>query len=199
MSDQESTETVETHITWPQWLPTYFMVGTALEGGDSFFEALAQGMNLLSISNEPFNVKSLRQACFEYAKAHQDWHQVITEDALQGGYATSSGQQAHFDSYLVRIQLTAQEMSVLQIAGPAVRGRPNIEGRMLCQKYGVKLHLIESQATDGEEVVVHELVDSEGSRAISVDETVMLYNQCGIIHMLHEEWIRFNPVLPIEK
>ena len=192
MSDQESTETVETHISQPQWLPNDFMLGTALEGGDSFFEAFAQGMNLLSITNRPFKVKSLRQACSEYAEDHQDWHQVITEDAVKGGYATSSGPQDDFDSYLVRIQLTDKEMSVLKNACPAVRGRPNIEGRMLCQKYGIKLHLIENHS----EEFVHELIDSEGSRFISVDETVRLYSQPGIIHILNERGTHFVPVLP---
>ena len=56
MSEQESNEKVETHISQPQWLPNEFMVGTTLEGDDSFFEALAQGMNLLSIPYGPFNV-----------------------------------------------------------------------------------------------------------------------------------------------
>jgi hypothetical protein len=70
------------------------------------------------------------------------WHPVIIGDAVKGGYATSSGQQDDFDSYLVRIQLTAKEMSVLKIASPAIKGRPNIEGRMLCQKYGIQLHTI---------------------------------------------------------
>ena len=37
MSEQESNEKVETHSSQPQWLPNEFMVGTALEGDDSFF------------------------------------------------------------------------------------------------------------------------------------------------------------------
>jgi len=49
--------------------------------------------------------------------------------------------------------------------------------------------------TDREEVV-HELVDSEGSRPISVDETVRLYNQPEIIHILKERGTHFVPVLP---
>jgi len=195
MSGQESNETVETHISQPQWLPNDFMLGTASEGGDSFFEALAQGMNLLSIPYGPFNVKSLRQACFEYAKDHQDLHQVIAQDALGGGYATSSGPQADFHSYLVRIQLTAEEISVLKILGSTVRGKPNIEWHVLCQKYGIKLHLIEKHTTDSEEVV-HELVDSVGSRPISMDETARLYNQPEIIHILNERGTHFVPILP---
>jgi len=195
MSDQESNKKGETHISQPQWLPNNFMVGTALEIGDSFFFALAEGMNLLSIPYGPFNVKSLRQACSEYAKDHQDWHQVITEDAVEGGYETSNGQQADFDSYLVRIELTAKDLSLLKNAGPAVRGRPNIEGCMLCQKYGIKLHLIEQHTTDSEEVV-HVLIDSEGSRFTSVDETVRLYSQPGIIHILNERGTHFVPALP---
>ena len=123
MSKQGSNKTEETYISQRQWLPNGFMVGTALEVDDSFFEALAQGMNLLSIPYGSFNVTSLRQACFEYARDHQDWHQVITEDAIKGGYTTSSGQQADFISYLVRIQLTAKVIAILQDASPAVRGR----------------------------------------------------------------------------
>jgi len=80
-------------------------------------------MNLLCIPYGPFNVISLRKACSEYARDHQDWHQVITEDAFKGGYATSSRQQADFINYLVRIQLTAKVIAVLQDASPAVRGR----------------------------------------------------------------------------
>jgi hypothetical protein len=34
MSEQESNERVETHISQPQWLPNELMVGTTLEGDD---------------------------------------------------------------------------------------------------------------------------------------------------------------------
>jgi hypothetical protein len=197
MSDQEINESVETHISRPQWLPNDFMLGTSVEGPDSFFETMAQGMNFLSIPYVgPFDVKSLRQACFECAKDHQDWHPVIIEDAVEGRYATSSGQQEDFNSYLVRIQLTAEEMSVLEIASPAISGRPNIEGRMLCQKYDIKLHIIEKHTTDHEEIFLHKLVDDVGSRYISLDENIEIYNQPWTIHILNEEYTHFVPVLP---
>lgn len=80
-------------------LPSNFLKGEAVGGGDCFFDALAQGMNQLNFG-QSFDVKSLRQACFDYAKdkrkaiydsrTGQTWQQAIAEDASLGGYATGT-------------------------------------------------------------------------------------------------------------
>jgi hypothetical protein len=58
MADQEINQSVETHISQPQWLPNDYVLGTAVEGPDIFFEAMAQGMNVLSIPfGGPFDIK----------------------------------------------------------------------------------------------------------------------------------------------
>ena len=162
-----------------------------------------------------FDVYLLRQACFDYTRVHKDsvydsrtgktWHQMIEEDAVAGGYA-SVGRHEHtdFDSYLAHIRLTSAERAILKL-GAAICGRPEIEGHMLCQKYGIKLHIIENFHSSGQEVIGHQLVDSSGSR--SVVEHSSLYNDPQIIHILNEGLCHFVPVLrktsvpnkPIEK
>jgi len=97
-----------------------------------------------------------------------------------------------FASYLVLIQLTAADQAILNL-GAAMWGRPEIEGCMLCQKYGIKLHIIENFHSSVQEFIGHQLVDSSGSR--SLDEHSSLYNDPQIIHILNEGLCRFVPIL----
>ena len=186
-------------------IPNGFIKGDAAEGGDCFFESVAQGMHQLSIPGGPFHVHLLRQACYVYASAHMDsvydsrsgktWHQVIAEDASAGGYASDSmHDHSHFESYLAHIQLSLEEEAVLNVGAP-ICGRPEIEGRMLCEIYGIKLHIIESFHSNGQEVIGHQLVDSSGSR--SLDEQSSLYNDPQMIHILNEGKCHFVPILRI--
>jgi len=84
-------------------------------------------MNALRIPGGPFDVKSLRKACFTYAdcnqgcicdtQRHKTWHQGIEEDAVAGKYATNNRQeQAYFYNYMVNTGLTAAESSNLGAA-----------------------------------------------------------------------------------
>jgi len=91
---------------------------------------------------------------------------------------------------MANIGLTAAESSNL---GAAIWGRPEIEGRMLCQIYGIKLHVIENFHSSGQEVIGHQLVDSSGSR--SLDEQSSLYNDPQIIHILNEGSCHFVPII----
>jgi len=76
---------------------------------------------------------------------------------------------------------------------------------MLCQIYGMKLHIIANFHSSGQEVIGHQLVDSSSSR--SVGEHSSLYNDPQIIHILNEGLCHFVPILrktpapkkPIEK
>jgi len=101
-------------------------------------------MNELYIPGGPFDVKVLRQACFNYVdcnqgciydtQSHKTWRQAIEEDAVAGMYATKNRQeQTYFYTYMANIGLTAAGSSNLCAA---IWGRPEIEGHMLCQKYG---------------------------------------------------------------
>jgi len=186
-------------------IPNGFIKGDAVEGGDCFFASVGQGMNQLSIPRGPFNVRSLRKACFDYASVHmgsiydsrsgKTWHKVIAEDASAGGYA-SSGMHDHAqcESYLAHIRLSLEEEARLNVGAP-ICGRPEIEGRMLCEIYEIKLHIIESFHSSGQEVIGHQLVDSSGSR--SLDEQSSLYNDPQMIHILNEGRRHFVPILRI--
>jgi len=92
-----------------------FVTGEAAGGGDCFFDSVAQGMNQLSFSGGPFDVNSLRQAHFDYAKVNMDsvydsqsgktLPQVIAEDAVAGVCASKCGHEhTDFGSCLVHIQ-----------------------------------------------------------------------------------------------
>ena len=184
-------------------IPKSFIIGEAAGGGDCFFDSLAQGMCQVSISGGPIDVCLLRQACFDYIRVHKDsaydsrsgktWHEMITEDAVTGGYA-SGGRHEHtdFESYLAHIRLTSAQRAVLNL-GAAIWGRPEIEGRMLCEIYGIKLHIIENFHSSGHEVIGHQLIESSGSR--SLDEHSSLYNEPQIIHILNEGSGHFVPIL----
>ena len=199
------------HISQAEWLCSGFILGEALEGADCFFDAVAQGMcalcvrdgpfsalcvrdrpfSALCVHDGPFNVQSLRQSCCDYAGDNQDgiydsqtgttWLQAIAENASTGGYATGSS----FESYLAKLKEDS-----------ATWGRPDIEGRMLCEIYGIKLHVLEKQTADGHDVISPQLVDSSGSRVVTMDESTNLYKEHGVIHLLNEGQGHFVPILP---
>ena len=179
-------------------IPNGFVIGKAAVGGDCFFDSVAQGINQLSVPGGPFGVEVIRQACLNYAdcnqgsiydnQIHKTWRQAIEEDAVAGKYAVKNKQkQIYFHNYMVNIGLTATESS------SAIWGRPEIEGRMLCHIYGIKLHIIENFHSSGQEVIGHKLVDSSGSR--SLVEHSNLYNDPQIIHIVNDGLCHFDPIL----
>jgi len=106
-------------------------------------------------------------------------------------YTTNKRQeQAHFHIYMANIGLRAAESSHL---GGAICGRPEIEGRMLCQIYGEKIHIIENFHSSGQEFFGHQLVDISSSR--SPDKHSSLYSATQIIHILNEGLCHFVPIL----
>ncbi|MEW9824491.1 MAG: hypothetical protein AB2992_04875 [Candidatus Symbiodolus clandestinus] len=184
-------------------IPNGFTEGTALGGGNCFFDSLAQGMNKLSIPGPGglFTVKLLRQTCYEYAKNNsaavyqtdKTWSQVISEDADGGGYVVyGNNESGNFDSYLVGIQLTTTQ----EVKGRSpIWGRPEIEGRMLCNKFGIKLHVVEKQTVEDEVITVHQLIDRTGSKSIDDSETATLYRNDKVLHILNEGRDHFVPIL----
>jgi hypothetical protein len=74
-------------------------------------------------------------------------------------------------------------MSYFQLRGCYV-GRPEIEGRMLCQKYVIKLHSIEKRLSGAGDVIGHQLIDSSGST--SMDDRASCYNDHQMIHSLND-------------
>jgi hypothetical protein len=74
-------------------------------------------------------------------------------------------EQTDFANYLVHIQLNAAERTVLNLS-KAMWGRPEIEGRVICRIYGIKLHLKERFHADSKTLISHQLIDISGSRSV---------------------------------
>jgi hypothetical protein len=132
-------------------IPNNFVIGEATGCGDSFLDSLAQGMNELCIPGRSFNGKSLRRDLHDYAEGNQtllynSQNRITLRKAISDAAAAEicapvgRNEFIAFASYVVHITLTAAERAVLNL-GAAMWGRPEIEGHMFCQMYGIKLHL----------------------------------------------------------
>ncbi|CAG0922147.1 unnamed protein product [Notodromas monacha] len=89
------------------------------------------------------------------------------------------------------------EIMTNPLLGPTIWGRPEIEGRILCGEYGVKLHVIEKHEVDNQSEFVHELIESNCSKSIDKEQVYALYNEPNVIHIIiNEGKSHFEPVLP---
>jgi tetratricopeptide (TPR) repeat protein len=154
-------------------IPPDVKVGSALSQGDCFFDAIAQNLNQRT-SKEEYTIKSLRLLCDEYAKDPKNTWLAI---------ANKIDREDH-NSYLVRIQFTAQEMAEKEKLGlklgTAVWGRPKVEGRIICEKLVKKLHVIEIQENG---TVNRFLVNDKGEEE-NLNQIVD-YNDSNILHIIN--------------
>jgi hypothetical protein len=156
-----------------------FSLGTAYGRNDCFFDAVAQGIERAGIiipgDDKHTGYKKLRVLCNKYFKDQQkqgdtSWLKAsVKADAQFGG--------DNYNTCCMILQYTQTEISELYEEGTlgykdATRGRPHIQGRILCEQFGIKLHVIEFQDATGIEGVegniipVHQLVTSEGSKTV---------------------------------
>ncbi|GFR10265.1 OTU-like cysteine protease family protein [Trichonephila clavata] len=79
---------------------------------------------------------------------------------------------------------------------------PDVEGRILCEKYGVKLHVIESNPLHAidtqQDRFLHELIDNSGSKSAGEYNKVD-YNDSSIVHIINKDYSHFEPLLDINK
>ncbi|KAB2977699.1 hypothetical protein LBW99_06175 [Wolbachia endosymbiont of Nasonia oneida] len=137
--------------------PNDLKIGVALKTGDCFFDSLAQGLNELNIkSGHRFTAKSLRKGCADYAKANKGSDSWVYKEVIRGaeGYfvpqkdpdgevisgngCNKQDNTKSFFKYLEAIENMATESG-----SPPIWGRLDIEGRMICAKYKVKIEVIE--------------------------------------------------------
>lgn len=176
-------------------LPESFRIGEAAGRGECFFDSVAQGLNAVQWkgSVERFTSKSLRLLCKAFAEQH---------DPPQ--WFVKHVQRTHsLTDYASTIQTTAaearreEEREKLQSVGASeswqhrvVEGRPEVEGRIICTKYGVKLHCIEKQIVENATVWCHDIVDETGSRS----ETPIDYTDDTTLHIINLR-SHFKPIL----
>ena len=126
-------------------LPNGYLIGTAVDNGDCFFDALAQALNQI-YNTQQHTIKTLRLHCHNFYRAHKDEVDQWNEADYQG---IDRGDDYYF------IQYTKFELDRDFNRRPPIWGRPEIEGRMLCHILQIpSIHLIELQPNpDGGQIM----------------------------------------------
>ncbi|WP_265021607.1 OTU domain-containing protein [Wolbachia endosymbiont (group A) of Icerya purchasi] len=144
---------------------------------------MAQGLNELKPGNR-FTAKSLREDCADYAKANKRsdfWvYKAVIKDAGIGGYSVELegpygpiqdpktkinmiDEEKTFNKYLECITNTHTETEA------PIWGRPEIEGRMICDKYEVEL-CIYSIEKYGQKVTVTKITANNDDPKVFIED-----------------------------
>lgn len=191
-------------------LPEGFTIGEAIGRGDCFFDAVAQGLKQLKPETN-FTVKSLREICRRQALlSSQEMKGKIIADSRNRGDSKVVLPEPGIDdeelwkTYLIGIEYSNEDIekmqrdnkdvfssltdlkygSVLQVP---IFGRPEIEGSMICNEYGVKLHVIQDFSRCERSAY---LIDGLAFTPVSTD-----YNEKDTIHIINKGGCYFEPIL----
>lgn len=178
-----------------------FKLGSAKDKGDCFFDSVAQGLHAAGISiskDEGVNpCKKVRLLCDDYVRAKNklppadNWvKKAIAEDAKAKGQ--------DYQTYIAALQFTQQEMEEekkkVAFNGLATWGKPHIEGRILCETLGIKIHLINFVEHEGRLITTHKLIDATGVKDIA--ETDIKPDGSKYIHLANY-CNHYVPLLPL--
>ncbi|WP_353271613.1 hypothetical protein [Wolbachia endosymbiont (group A) of Rhorus exstirpatorius] len=156
-------------------LPPGFRVGKATTDGNCFFDSFKQGLGQLGMSAA---VEELREYCKEFAQNNPpEWF----INAIANSYDNNGVVRRKTpDSYAKNILNNNRW------------GDSEVEGRILCGKYGVKLYVMERHVVDGKEVWTNQIINSEeGSKNVdNID-----YNEENTIHIINRGHGHFIPIL----
>ncbi|WP_264374953.1 MULTISPECIES: OTU domain-containing protein [unclassified Wolbachia] len=161
--------------------PEKLKIGAAIKTGDCFFDSVAQGLNELNIKPDyRFTAKSLRKDCADYARANKkpdQWvYKAVIRDAGEyfvpqkdpdGEVISENGlnkqdKAKSFFKYLEYITNT-------HTADAPIWGRPNIEGRMICDKYKVELYIY-SIEEDSQKVTVTKITAHDDDPEVFIQD-----------------------------
>lgn len=175
-----------------------YQTGAALDKGDCFFDSVAQGLSAANIKipgNQGVpDYKKIRLLCDAYLKNKTyTWiKDVVNKDAEYGG-----------DDYftcLSTIQFSQSEMEEHKknnmFSGYATWGRPHIEGRMLCHRLNIRMHVIDFFTTEGSDqlITAHKLIDGLGARDVA--ENAPELQSANVIHIANYRK-HYVPIFPL--
>lgn len=166
-------------------LPSGFRVGKAVAGGDCFFDSFRQGLKEISVAD--LTVKELRQACKNFASEalgnlsdeSYNWLHAAVKGKLIENNNPAGGTFKDVNHYMEKI------------CESAVWGDSDIEGRIFCGRYSVKLCVAEMQKDTGKYNYI--LADSEGVHDRGSDSRD--YNASDTIRIVNRGLNHFEPVL----
>lgn len=130
-------------------IPEGYVLGKALGKGDCFFDATASELNEL-VDEANCSVKSLRTLISAYAQGESEANAWLKN-------AFRKGSKEH-NEYVKRIIYDAEETEF------PIWGDPAIDGRIICETFDVRLHIIEYREIEGEPLLSHDVVDAHGLR-----------------------------------
>lgn len=178
-------------------LPEGFTIGQAIGEGDCFFHAVAQGLKYLK-PDINFTIKSLRNICKAFAESQLGLDSSWLTEALK-----NDGRSISY--YIPRIEFTADDIKkgskVIDRlkSTTAMWGLPDIDGRIICITYDVRLHFIEVNTTcDGENVITQHIIDRGGYQKDTFNSEVFnkeVYYRENTIHIINKGDFHFEPIL----
>lgn len=164
-------------------LPESFHIGVAVGAGDCFFDSIAQCLNEGHLRDQTVSVKSLRQLCKRFA-----------ERSLEDGISptlklVTDTEDDTLEDYISEIELTSADVTT---GSKGARwGRPEIEGRIICMHYRVKIHVVERHKDDTNDMWYHEIVSENGPRST----TRIDYADDSLLHIINRGDLHFDPIL----
>ncbi|WP_264375733.1 OTU domain-containing protein [Wolbachia endosymbiont (group B) of Sphaerophoria taeniata] len=170
-------------------LPSGFRAGKAAAGGDCFFDSFRQGLE--ETKSIDVTVKALRGMCKDFASKalgnpsdeSYNWFRNAIKGKLVEHNDPDRGNFEDIDQY------------VREICESKVWGDSDIEGRILCGHYSVKLYVAEMQK--GADKYNYVLVDSEGVHDRGLDPYG--YDASDTIRLVNQGTGHFEPVLRKQK
>ncbi len=162
--------------------PDNFYVGQAIGNGSCFFDSFRQSLE--QQTGEQVTAEKLRNDCREFAQKNPPkWF----TDAIANGYDNNGQHRSEtVDDYTANIMRNDRW------------GDPDVEGRILCEKYKVKLHVIENQTVDNQDLFLHELIDNSGTKSAGEYNKVN-YDDSSVLHVINKGHAHFEPLLDRNK
>ncbi|MDX5495781.1 MAG: hypothetical protein O7198_03820 [Wolbachia endosymbiont of Nomada marshamella] len=166
--------------------PDNFYVGQAIGNRSCFFDSFRQSLE--QQKEIKVTVEQLRVDCKEFAQNNPpEWFVHSTANS--------------YDNDGQRCNETASDYTA-NIMDNNRWGDPEVEGRILCGKYGVKLHVVESNplrvADNQQDPFLHQLIDNSGSKNAGEYNKVN-YDDSSVLHVINKGYAHFEPLLDMNK
>ncbi|MBX9586378.1 MAG: hypothetical protein K2X50_03885 [Gammaproteobacteria bacterium] len=168
----------EQEAIFEQAIPDNFSLSEAKGKGDCFYDSCAQELNEW-VGKSEYTIKSLRLLCHQYAveldgRCNANPQHPDNWIAKALNYDTRK-----YQDYLANVQYTVEERELGEGVGDdklAVWGEQHIDGRILCKRLGVRLHVIEVRENPDDKtneiqkfIVSHNLVSESELKNVNED------------------------------
>ncbi|OEY86419.1 hypothetical protein BIY23_04310 [Wolbachia pipientis] len=177
--------------------PNNFYQGTAPKDHSCFFHSFQQSLE--QQRGIKVSAKQLRKDCADFANSVSvpDWF----KNAINASYELRHNNQTEKHEEVLRKETIDQYKE--KIMQDYRWGDPDIEGKILCKKYNVKLHIIEKNplctTSSDQPQFLHQLIDADKNCNVDASDSTGLYNgiysDSSIIHIINMGNNHFDPVL----